>query len=60
VLVHRRQRLAGRQHQVLADAQERLDALDQERSRLLEVEERLGYAERMLVRQRESKPQPPE
>ena len=41
------------------DVHERLDELDDLKQRVLELEERVDFAERMLAKQRDAEPLPP-
>jgi hypothetical protein len=54
VLWRHRQRVADRHLALSGEVEDRLDDLADTKQRLLEAEERLDYAERMLLRQREA------
>ena len=56
VLVSRHRRVAERQHAVLEDAADQLEAADDLSARLMEVEERMDFAERKLLEQRRGAP----
>jgi hypothetical protein len=59
VLLQRRHRERAAELDVLADAQAQLDALPDSSDRLLELEERLDFAERTLLQQRRAAAEPP-
>jgi hypothetical protein len=59
VLFQRVNRLSRPDPELLADLQHRLDQLEQVEQRLAQVEERLDFAERMLVERREAGRLPP-
>lgn len=59
VLAGRQRRLLEQNRELLEDRQRSLDALDAVHRRVLEVEERLDFSQRLLAERRDFTPAPP-